>query len=243
MILLAFLLPFSVYLLLLGIINRRAHPVLIPGVWDFVGILFAASGFLLVVGPAIISSSSESWRMFWLFGTRAGTPEVGDEAGRIWGPVAGLYFVFVVGGAIYLLRRRRCLTAVYNVDTDVFENALGQALSALNLTPIRSGGLLVFSQASRLEPSAKGDATVADPASRALLEVDPFRAMRHVTLRWEPAASPIRREVEGELERALSRVHCTNHAVGDWFVLLALAMLAFNLFATFGLTLSSFVRR
>ena len=82
MILLAFLLPFSIYLLLLGNLNRRPHPVLVPGTWDFAGVLFAASGFLLVVGPAVISSGSEGWRMFWLFGARAGLPAVDEGAAR-----------------------------------------------------------------------------------------------------------------------------------------------------------------
>jgi hypothetical protein len=260
LILLAFLLPFSVYLLLLGIINRRAHPVLVPGVWDFVGILFAASGFLLVIGPAVISSGSESWRMFWLFGSKGGNPELGDDTIHLWGPLAALYFAVVMGGAIYLLRQRRGITAIYNVDADSFEKALAQVFGVLRLNPLRSGSFFVFNRVAlpvtaRLEPEPVASATnspsfgadggLADGGvpERAVLEIDPFRAMRHVTLRWQPATSRLRNEVENELERVLGRVESTNHAVGDWFVLVSLALLAFNLFATFGLTISSFVRR
>jgi hypothetical protein len=246
LILLAFLLPFSVYLLILGIVNRRSHPVVVPGTWDFVGILFAASGFLLVVGPAVITSASERWRVFWLLGTQgAGTPPIGDDAAQTWGLLAVLYFLAVVIGAAYLLRARRGLTAVYNVEADAFENALAQSFGTLGLKPLRSGNMFVFnSSGNEAEPAdAMGAALPAGKRDPALLEVDSFRAMRHVSLRWEPINSPLRREVENELERTLGRVPTTNHSVGDWFVLLALALIAFNLFATFGLTVSSFVRR
>jgi hypothetical protein len=257
LILLAFLLPFSVYLLILGIVNRRSHPVLVPGTWDFVGILFAASGFLLVVGPAIITSASERWRVFWLFGTQGGgVPPLDDETVRSWGMLAVLYFGLVVLGAVYLLRARRGLTAVYNVEAEAFENALAQAFGALGLKPLRSGHLFVLNSRGSLEAVRQESITDASPSDRpiaddastttataAVLDVDPFRVLRHVSLRWEPIDAPLRRVVENELERTLARVPSTNHAVGDWFVLLALALIAFNLFATFGLTVSSFVRR
>ena len=37
-----------------------------------------------------------------------------------------------------------------------------------------------------------------------MLHVDVFPAMRHITLRWAPADSPVRREVEQELTHALA---------------------------------------
>src|SRR4051812_39089865 len=38
LILLAFLLPLGVYLIVLGALNRRRHPVLVSGTWDFIGL-------------------------------------------------------------------------------------------------------------------------------------------------------------------------------------------------------------
>jgi hypothetical protein len=259
LILLAFLLPFSVYLLVIGMINRRPHPVVIPGTWDFVGLVFAASGFLLVGGPAVLSSGSEGWRMFWLFGSRDALP-ARDGTVTLWVVLAAAYFAFVVSGVILLLFRRRALTAVYNVEPDAFEKALARVFGSLRLNPIRSGNLFVFDVTTR-PPSPKDSregirsspAGPAEESSRppgaaplaqgAVLEVDPFNLFRHVTLRWEPAAAPLRREVEGELERALSETRCTDHPVGDWIVLVAMALIAFNLLATFGLTVANFFRR
>ena len=43
-----------------GVVDRR-QPLFVPGPWDFAGILFAASGFLLAGGPALLSSRSETW--------------------------------------------------------------------------------------------------------------------------------------------------------------------------------------
>jgi hypothetical protein len=267
LILLAFLLPFSIYLLLLGIINRRPHPVVMPGTWDFAGLLFAASGFLLVTGPAVITSGSESWRMFWLFGSKAGIPAVEESAARIWGLLATLYFGIVVGGAIYLLRQRRGLTAIYNIRPEAFEKVLAQVFATLNLNPLRSGNLFVFGtgnaypaprrqsraiQAPHHIPGSAEILTNPDAATEeqelfnetAVLEMDPFGALRHVTLRWEPASTMLRHEVETELSRVLSRTPTSPGPVGDWLVLIAMGLIGFNLLTTFlGLALSHFVRR
>lgn len=255
LILLAFLLPFSVYLLVIGMLNRRPHPIMVPGTWDFVGLVFAASGFLLVGGPAVLSSGSEGWRMFWLFGSRDAL-RTADGTQALWPVLAAVYFALVVGGVSILLFRRRALTAVYNVEPDAFEKALARVFGTLRLNPIRSGNLFVFSAASRppAEESIRA-APAAPPAERprgadagrlthgAVLEVDPFSALRHVTLRWEPAGSPLRREVEAELSRTLTETRATDHSVGDWLVLVAMALIAFNLLATCGLTISNLLRR
>lgn len=267
MIFLAFLLPFSIYLLVLGTINRRQHPVLVPGGWDFAGILFAASGFLLAIGPAVISSGSETWRMFWMFGARAGIPAVDESTTRVWSILAGLYFFVVVGGAAFLLRQRRSQTAIYNVTPDIFEKALSQVFGSLGLNPLRSGSLFVFgtfrpfagssrSGLSAEESHFSGEpltatvsreapalTAVAPTTESAVLEVDPFALLRHVTLRWEPATSRLREEIEGELAKTLAQTPSSPNPAGDWMVLVAFALIGFNLLMTFGLALANFLRR
>src|SRR4051794_4945035 len=63
--------PVGIYMLLLAHVNSRARPLMVSGVLDFIGVLFAASGFLLFGGPAILTGLNERWRTFWLLGDAA----------------------------------------------------------------------------------------------------------------------------------------------------------------------------
>ncbi len=174
-----FLPPLALYLIVLGWINRRPRPVTMGGTWDFAGVLFAVSGFVLAGGPAFLGSLDERSRLFWLLG-ETGTADGGSDSGTFWIAVRLFYFAVVAGGAAVLLWRGRRLTSVYNVDTPTVVSALEQAFQRLGLTPIRSGDSY----------TSVGGPTV---------EVDSFPLMRHVTLRWDPADAPLRREVEREL--------------------------------------------
>ncbi len=225
MLLLALLLPpLALYLLLLGWINRRSRPVLIGGAWDFAGVLFALSGFLLVVGPALLGSLDEQSRWFWLLGesesaqassagaeTQLGRPSP-DELGQaesvrgwssqgwtttLWIVIRVFYFIAVAGGAAFLLWRSRRLTSIYNVDPLALFPALEQAFQRLGLSALRTGhSFRIGGRAPAVDP------TLASPNT--MLHVDVFPAMRHITLRWAPADSPVRREVEQELTHALA---------------------------------------
>src|SRR5436309_6223400 len=118
LLLLALLFPVAVYLAVLGWLNRRPHGFLVSGPWDFCGVLFAASGFLTLGGPALIDSLSQSdaWRRLWLMGKAGQGRPLTEylELGRAL--LYGGYFLLVVSASAFLLWRRRRLTAVYNVD-------------------------------------------------------------------------------------------------------------------------------
>ena len=58
----AFLFPLAVYCLILGLINRRRHPLMVSAAWDFAGLLFAASGFLAFGLPGILNGFTERGR-------------------------------------------------------------------------------------------------------------------------------------------------------------------------------------
>lgn len=208
-----FLPPLALYLIVLGWINRLPRPVMTAGTWDFAGVLFAVSGFVLAGGPAFLGSLDERSRLFWLLG-ETGTPDAGPDNGTFWIAVRLLYFAVVAGGAAVLLWRARRLTSVYNVDPPTVISALEQAFQRLGLTPIRSGDSY----------TSVGGPTV---------DVDAFPLMRHVTLRWEPADSPIRREVERELRRTLAEAA---PSVQESFLGWMLQMLGVTLilFALFG---------
>lgn len=270
MILLAFLFPFTLYVLVLGLINRRANPLVVSGPWDFVGILFAASGFLLLGGPAVLSSLSERWRTTWLLGPDAAGPAAPGESGwELWVFLSLAYFAVVVGGSAFLLWRQRNLTAIYNITPGILEKALQRVLDRLGLHPLRSGHAYLFTeqpapvgksrlpaegiqaphllpllaQAPEMEAVPVEEKPILDPiplstatsSAAAVLEVDPFPAMRHATLRWDPPDSPIRQAVETSLTRALRETFVPYHPLGSWFLMTALILLLLGCFGSIAL--------
>jgi hypothetical protein len=225
----AFLVPLGLYLLLLGWLNRQPRPVLVPGTWDFVGVLFAASGFLLVGGPAVLSSLGEGWRMFWLLGEAGAAAEGLDAVRQQELLLAGLYFVVVVSAGAFTLAGRRGTTAVYNVEPGVVEEELEAACAQLKLTPVRSAGVFVFG--------------LAGGADSVVLYVESFPAMKHVTLRWDAADAPVRPAVEAELDRRLDRVGPAYHDTGSWLTLIGVAMLGLSALVVLALALRALYLR
>ncbi|HEV3257840.1 MAG TPA: hypothetical protein VG013_13220 [Gemmataceae bacterium] len=270
---LACLFPLTVYCVVLSMVNCRPRPVLLSGPWDVAGMLFAVSGFLLFAGPCILSGFNHHWREYWLF-SRPGLPfrGLGDVGWSLWLAVWGLYFVAVVGGAILLLRKRRHVLSIFNVDPAVVPEVLAQVLDQLRLPWTRSGNqVFIASPGTGLDdvngppveavqaplhshisagPSAAGHdprefhpqpSDSDNPVSagqtsgqRLLLELDPFPAMRHVSLCWAEDAWPARPEIEAELRKALGMVPTRHNPAGVWlgsfatclFILMLFAMLA-----------------
>jgi hypothetical protein len=235
---LTFLFPLAVYCLLLALVNRRPHPVMVPGPWDFAGVLFAASGLLLLAGPAILSSGGERWRLFWMLGQQGGL-----DAAEFWTPLSLGYFAVVVFGSAFVLWLRRSSTAVYNVAPPVFEAVLAETLEELGVCWTRSGNRLFIGAADGPPPAGPvaaaphlaqgvfeggspppGGARPNPPAfllesdQTVILTVDPFPALYHVTLRWDDPDHPLRQEVEAELRKGLQRVYTHGNPAGVWFL-------------------------
>jgi hypothetical protein len=255
----AFLVPLGLYLLLLGWINRQPRPVLVSGTWDFVGVLFAASGFLLVGGPAVLTSLNERWRMFWVLGETGSVTEGLDGARQVYLFLASLYFLLVVGVCWGVFARRRATTSIYNVEPALLEDAIAESCEQLGLEPIRSGNVFVFGlvldpparrpvgiQAPHALPRAPAAAPVPveEPApaeelagQNAVLEVESFPAMKHVTLRWDPADTAVRAAVEADLDRRLGRLGSPYHETGAWLTLAGSGLLGLSMLITFVLLL------
>jgi hypothetical protein len=246
LILLAFLLPLSIYLTILGSINRRRHPVMVSGVTDFIGILFAASGFLLFGGPGILSSLNERWRMFWLLGQRPGASAEGFF--QFWVFLSVLYFLIVVTGAALVFRTQRHLTAIYNADPGLIQRCLVQVCEQMGLDPARSGSLFVFGvEPAGVTSAVRDEGVQTSPAKKhfatasallhqtAVLELVPFTRMHHVTLRWDPADSALRREVEAELAKVLRETPVGPSEMGVWLTMIGVTL--FGLTVVAGVTL------
>jgi hypothetical protein len=221
-IVLAFLFPLMVYCLVLAVLNRRPHPVIVAGPWDFLGVVLALSGFLVVGGPAILSNLTTSSH-----GLFAAAPAAAGESGVNPRQVflvllLVLYFAGLAGAIVVVLRRRRDVTGVYNVAPAVFDEVFGQVLDQLGFSWTRAGNRF-YLRVSEPVP-AVGVEKLTALETQAVIEVDPFPLMHHVSVRWDEADRPLRQEVEGELGRALSEVHTRYNPVGGWF-LSATAML------------------
>ncbi len=211
------------------------------GTWDFIALLFAGSGFLLFTGPALITSLSQRWRMFWLFGI-----PTGDGMAWTWYFLAACYFAVVIGGSAYRFWRVRGQTAVYNAEPEQVEAALETTCDHLGLTLIRSGHVYVFGGVARADPAARKstaiqtegshrEVTTAVPDTRSAegddvtLEVDAFAALRHVTLTWEPALTPLRQDFEGELDRVLAESPTAPSDLGGTLFLLGVMLMTLTL--------------
>jgi hypothetical protein len=135
----AFLFPLTLYCLSLALINRRPGPTLVPGTWDFAGIVFAASGFLLLGGPSILTSFNERWRLFWLLGRYHALRELSEQSWYFWLLLSLLYYFAIVVGVAWLLKRRRALTSIYNVELEVLQRTLARVLERLGYSWAQAG--------------------------------------------------------------------------------------------------------
>ena len=242
-IVLVFLFPLTVYCVVLAMVNRRRHPVVVSGPWDFLGVVLGQSGFLLAGGPAILSNLVLPGRLLRL-------PESQSEAD--WRPallavLLALYFVALVVGVLLVARLRREVTSVYNIEPSRFDEVFGRVLDQLGFPWTRAGNRFYLrvsgpTPAAGAEHPAVEQVTAAGPGSpeapvrtapfppaaalevKAVIEVEPFPSMHHVTVRWSLVGPALRQEVEGELTRALAGVVTRDNPTGGWFLSAASAL-------------------
>lgn len=237
------LLPLAIYLFILGTINRRRRPLIVPGTWDFVGVLLASSGFLLGFPCALLSVFDDHWRDTILYGENPSSLAATPESLRGWWIfLMVVYFTVVVVIAGLLLWRAQRLTSIYNADLETIQTVLGRIFERLGLRPGRSGNMYYFDASRQAYPkpaepkreeqrvqTAPDEMTTSvkvqtSPTPVAVLrnvvlEVDAFRLMWHVMLRWDPAHSGLRQEIERELDRELAETSAPFHAMSGWLTL------------------------
>lgn len=221
MVLLAFLFPLAVYCLILAFVNRSPHPVFVSGRWDFVGWLFATSGFLLLGGPAILNGVYEQRRLAWAIGAASLLPGGWDENWYFWSGLWLFYFAVVLGGASLVLWRRERMTSIYNVEPRVFDNLLAEVLQRLNLPWTRTGGHIAIG------PPEAAEQQQASPVSA---RVDAFPAFRHVSLYWTGGDEGLRAAIEEELRKALADVNTIYNPVGTWLLSISASLFSATFF-------------
>lgn len=218
--LLAFLLPVGFYCLILASVNRRGKPLIVSGVWDSVGLLFALSGFFLATLPMLLSEFY--FRTFTLDGS-------GDflalwlQHWILW----VVYFLFLISGSALMILWRAHKTMIFNVDPELFAKALERTFANVGMAiKMRKEQRLILAPESRGETQesmaitqAAPKAAVAAKDSRyAELEIDSFPPMCHITLHWGNNAPEVRRQIENELEKNLESTAPLDNPAAGWFL-------------------------
>jgi LPXTG-motif cell wall-anchored protein len=130
---LVFLFPVAAYFLFLAMINARHHPTVVSGPWDFAGVLFATSGFLLAAGPYVLNALYTGSRLRLDRGRLTVFSFLGSDRWGFWLALWGLYLGLIIGGAAWLLWRRRKVSVIYNVEPGALDAVLAQTLEHLQL--------------------------------------------------------------------------------------------------------------
>lgn len=229
LLLIAFLFPLFCYLLILGLINRRRSPLMVPGTWDFVGVLFGMSGFILAGSAYLLFRIVDIGLSF-------------DLTTRVLWIVATVYFLFVVLAVLVVLVQRRSLTMIYNIHPPVFERVLLHVLDKKGYQWSRSGNLVVI-QTPTPQPTEQYAVTAitgnpaASPKVATPRAIVPGLASVALTLsrlghcvgmRWEcfsqHAEQAIRREVERTLEAEIDEIVTEDNPLASWLVSIAILL-------------------
>jgi hypothetical protein len=264
LILLAFLIPLALYVLVLGSINRRRHALMVYGPWDFAGVLFAVSGFLVTVGPWVLSVFNDPWRDSLLFGTKPSFSSASEAHWQWWVFFMLVYFTVVVLGAGFFLWLARKNTSIYNIDRESVEAALERIFERLGVRPLRSGNMFYFGRTNigraEVRPpkpldvdgiqgapdagtGARAQTARMAPLENVILEVDSFRPMCHVTLRWDPVHCGLRQDIERELDRELAEVPASEHSLGGWLTITACCLFLITFLVGIGVLIYGLLNR
>jgi hypothetical protein len=183
-------------------INRRPQPLMVSGAWDFAGVLLATSGFLLFVGPALLSGIfRQSLHDLPLHHEIPTLESALTEIWSAWWVIWVLYYLLVIGGALVLMWMRRDTTVVYNVESQTLESALGRAAQRLGL-----------------EMQRRGNRVILGNAQQSIVDLQPFPMLSNVSLHWRGAEPVARADLERELRKALAEVVTLDNVAGSWLL-------------------------
>lgn len=188
--------PVAFYLLWLGSANRRDRPVVVDGTWDFVAVLGAVSGFLLV-GGAVVVGAVQSNARYAARGNWVQLRESWDREQSSWLLVAGAYAVAVGAGAAFGIVSRSRSMAVYNLERERLEAVVGEVLSGLGSTAGRFGD--VWSDGGPV------------------LRIRPFYGMKHATVTVLKSDPQFRQEFERDFRKRIAAEPATENPAGSWF--------------------------
>lgn len=214
MILLILFLPVAIYLIWVGGISRQSRPVIVNGSWDFVALVFAASGLILVGIPAVITSLNDTWRRYWLTGEGV-IPLASLEGSRwFWISIWFFYFVMVVILVSIFIYRRRCFTCFYNIDSNDFNQAINDAIADSRCDIRKFGNFYLLN-----------DETVA---SKETMEVEVFPLLRNGSIFFNQPEGLVSRQINDSVSNSVQQMFTKDH----WGGLILIFLGFFILFVT-----------
>ena len=187
--------PLTLYLFWLAALNRRPHPTVVAGTWDFVALLAGLSGFI-VCGSGLFLTAVVAGARLW--GGNS-FEEIRDSWGRertVWAIALVTYlaaFGLIVG--LTLAARRRVLVA-YNADLAAADTTLARVFEDLGLPVKRFGNLWTD--------------------GRRLVEVVPFHLFQHVTFRLLADDARLREELDRRIRSAVPTHPAGENPVAPW---------------------------
>lgn len=246
--LIAFLFPVAVYCSILAAINRRSQPLLVSGIWDFAGLLFASAGFLLITGPTMaLMLYRQGERTLWAStDTSIVSRELVDvlASGIVYW---GLYYGVVIGGSLALLWWRRKNTVVYNVQPEIFESVFEQVLKQNQVPWHRQGKRLILIGASNGTSAGIADGSPQDAApleGESYVAVDALPLLCNVSLCWQgSAAERMREQLELDLGKALRQVYTEENPAAGWLLGVSGVLFLVMIFSTSLVILIALMRR
>jgi len=229
--------PVLVYCLLLIGLNSRRRASIIPGPWDFAGVLLATSGFLLGGGPLILSGFNSGWRRFVVSGDASNWRSFSGEGDALALGIWALYFIFLIAGASWLLWRRRNHTVLYNVDTEHFPAALEWIFGRLGIGWQRSENRYDLQKPYQDSSAPWMPGTPPDSVQKlqcqpnaARLFVHVLPSNRNVTMHWSVPDPEIRAQVEAEISRMLVNIKAEDNPALSWMVSAATTLFGLMVF-------------
>ena len=227
---LALLFPLAVYCWVLGAINRRPYPTMLTGFWDNLGMLLALSGVLLVVGPVLLNRIFDS--MLESISPEEDFALESPAILRAWEWSRGLYYALMTAGVLALLWARRNKTVIYNAEPEMFEHVLRESLERMGLAYHRLGNRWAIGQPPVSNPGPSEALIAGEPPQKALVqradyppltplaivEVEVFPTMSHVTLHWLQSDDSLRDRIEAQIRRNLAEARTFDNPAGTWFL-------------------------
>lgn len=130
--------PLSLYLAWLGGVNRRHHPTVFGGGWDFTCLLAGLSGFIVFGGGLLVAGLQSNVR-YAARGNFEAVRAAWGEEGHVWGLIALGYLVVVAGVVALVVASRLRTLVVYNIDRERAEMVIGDALAEVGVPATRFG--------------------------------------------------------------------------------------------------------